>query len=64
MRTSKQIDKEYVSITVAFRVEDYFRLKFRAENNGYNTLAEYVRDALFPKEETGEEKETQIRFDV
>ena len=64
MKTSKQIGKESVNITVVLPVESYFRLKFEAEDAGYTTFSDFIRDRLIPRKDDDDVKEAQMRLDV
>lgn len=49
MKTSRQIEGEKVTIAVQVTAEEYFRLKFEAEEAGYGDMSKYLRDKLFNK---------------
>lgn len=46
MRTTKQLEKENVVISVEVPVEAYFRMKFEAERLGYKDMSKYLRPIL------------------
>lgn len=46
MRTTKQLEKERVVISVEIPVELYYRMKFEGERLGFSKMSEYVRNIL------------------
>ena len=44
MKTSKQIDKEKVTVAATVDVDTYFKMKFAAEKEGYNDMSNYIWD--------------------
>lgn len=44
MKTSKQIDKEKVTVAATVDIDTYFRMKFAAEAAGYNDMSNYIAD--------------------
>lgn len=54
MKTSKQIDKEKVTVAATVDVDTYFKMKFAAERAGYKDMSNYIADKfrnLFLQEE-------------
>ncbi len=47
MKTSKQIEGEKVTIAVQVTAEEYFRLKFKAEEAGYTDMSKYLRTIFY-----------------
>lgn len=46
MKSTKQIEKETVVVSVGVPVELYYRMKFEAEKHGYNDMSKYLRGLL------------------
>ena len=46
MRTTKQLEKEKVVISVEIPVELYYRMKFEGETLGYVDMSKYARSIL------------------